>query len=197
MVSLHWNWAQGLNNSKFSLTWRLVRDALSLFDLNYKADLADMHDCPRCSSDLEETAEHAFYYCERVHPLWNYVGEWTACIEPKQLVLLDVDHVVDNVLPQFQGEKRMVFLEILVVARMVIWTTRRKGLYDGTNLSHRALILFFRYQLRFKIRCNRKRLDRITFSSRSYERGQCWSHPSFLFVCMATTDRVLRDTTPD
>ena len=125
-----------------------------------------MPDCPRCSSGLEETAEHAFYYCERVRPFWDHVGEWTARIEPKKLVLLDVGYVVDNVLPPFHGEKRVVFLAILAVARMVIWTTRNKGLYDDANFSHHDLVLYFRHQLRVKIRCDRKRLDRITFTKR-------------------------------
>ena len=164
-IRSHWNWAPGssfLNNSEFSLTWRLVRNALPLVGLNYEAGLADMPDCARCGSGLEETAEHAFYYCERVRPFWDHVGEWTARIEPKQLVLLDVGYV----LPPYQGEKRVVFLAILAVARMVIWTTRNKGLYVDANFSHRDLILYFRHQLRVKIRCDRKRLDRITFSKR-------------------------------
>ena len=134
-IRSHWNWAPGssfLNNSEFSLTWRLDRNALSLRGLNFRAGLADMPDCPRCSSGLEETAEHAFYY----------------------------------VLPPYHGEKRVVFLAILAVARMVIWTTRNKGLYDDANFSHRDLVLYFRHQLRVKIRCDRKRLDRITFSKR-------------------------------
>ena len=125
-IRSHWNWTPGssfLNNSEFSLTWRLVRNALPLLGLNFRAGLADMLDCTRCGSGLEETAEHAFYYCERVRPFWDHVVEWTARIEPKQLVLLDVGYVVDNVLPPFHGEKRMVFLTILAVARMVIWTT--------------------------------------------------------------------------
>ena len=95
-IRSHWNWAPGssfLNNSEFSLTWRLVQNALPLLGLNYRAGLADMPDCPRCASGLEETAEHAFYYCERVRPFWDHVGEWTARIEPKQLVLLDVGYV--------------------------------------------------------------------------------------------------------
>ena len=145
-----WNWAPRssfLNYSEFSLTWRLVRNALSLHGLNFKAGQADMPDCPRYGSGLEETAEHAFYYCERVRLFWDHFGEWTARIEPKQLVLLDVGYVVDNVLPSFHGEKRMVFLAILAVARMVIWTTRNKGLYDDANFSHRDLVLYFRHQL--------------------------------------------------
>ena len=158
----HWNWAPGLsflNNSEFSLTWRLIRNALPLLGLNYKAGLADIPDGARCGSGLKGTAEHTFYYCERVHPSWDHIGEWTARIEPKQLVLLDVGYVVDKVLPPFQGEKRVVFLAILAVA----WN---KGLYDDANFSHRDLVLYFRHQLRVKIRCDRKRLNRITFSKR-------------------------------
>ena len=118
-IRSHWNWAPGssfLNNSEFSLTWRIVRNALLLLGLNYKAGLADMPDCARRESGLEETAEHAFYYCGRVRPFWDHVGEWTARTETKQLVLLDVGYVEDNVLPPLEGEKRGVFLAILAVA---------------------------------------------------------------------------------
>ena len=83
-------------------------------------------------------------------------------VEPKQLVLLDVGCVVNNVLPPFHGEKGV----ILAVARMMIWMTREKGLYDDANFSHRDLILYFRHQLKVKIRCDRKRLDRIAFDKR-------------------------------
>ena len=109
-----------LNNSEFLLTYRLARNAFHLLGLSFRAGSANMPDCVRCSSGLEETTEHAFYYCERFRPFWDHVGEWTACIEPKQLVLHDVGYVVDNVLPPFRGEKRVVFLAILAVVRMVI-----------------------------------------------------------------------------
>ena len=166
-VRSHWNWAPGSGfNSEFSLTWRLARNAWPLLGLNFRAGLADMPDYARCCSGLEKTAEHAFYYCQRIRPFWDHVGEWTFHIEPKQPVLLDVGYVVENVLPSFQGDKRVVFLAILAVARIVIWTTWKKGLYDDANFSHRDLILFFRHQLRVKIRCNRKGLDRITFDKR-------------------------------
>ena len=127
-IRSHWNWAPGssfLNNSEFSFTWRLARNALPLLGLNYRAGLADMPDCTRCGSGLEETAEHAFYNCERV-----------------------------------------VFLAILAAAWMVIRKTQKKGLYDDANFSHRDLVLYFKHQLRVKIRCDRKRLDGITFDKR-------------------------------
>ena len=166
--------------ARFGLTWRLARNTLPLVDWAFKSGLADMPDCFCCGSSLEETALHAFYYCERVRPFWSHDGEWTARINPKDLVLLDVGYVVDNVDPPYGGEKCVVFLTILAVARMVIWTTRKKGLYDGTNISHRDLILFFRHSLRVKIRCDRKRLDCITFDKR-------WVHAASLVVRKVAT----------
>ena len=74
----------------------------------------------------------------------------------------------------------MVFLVILAVARMVIWQTQNKGLYKGADFSYHDLILFFRHQLRVKIRCDRRRLDRITFSKR-------WVHTASLVVCKGAT----------
>ena len=95
-------------------------------------------------------------------------------------MLLDVGYVVDNVLPQFQGEKYVVFLAILTVARKGIWTTRKKGLFDDANFSPIDLILFFRHQLKVIIRCDRKRLDRITFNRR-------WMHALSLIVRKGAT----------
>ena len=138
-----------------------------------------MPDCPHSDSGLEETALHTFYYCERVSLFWSHVEEWTASISPRELVLLDVGYVLDNVNSPFQGEKRVVFLVILAIARMVIWQTRNKGLYEGANFSYH-LILFFRHQLRVKIRCDRRRLDRITFSKR-------WVYAASLVVCKWAT----------
>ena len=73
----------------------------------------------------------------------------------------------------------MVFLLILAVVRMRIWVTRKKGLYDCANFSHCDLIFFFSLGSKVdvienawtvcdwvKIRCDRKRLDRITFDRR-------------------------------
>ena len=122
-VCSDWNWVPGLgflHISEFLLTWQLALNVLPLFRLNYKAILADMPNCPRCGSSWEETTEHSFYYYERVHPFWNHIGEWMACIKPKQLMLLDSGYIVDYVFPRFQGEMYVVFLMILAVARMMI-----------------------------------------------------------------------------
>ena len=84
-IHSHWNWAPGssfLNNSESSLTWRLARNALPFLALNFRAGVADMPDCARCGSGLEETAEHAFYYCERVHRYWIMSGSGRLASNP-------------------------------------------------------------------------------------------------------------------
>ena len=85
-IHSQWNWAPGsgfLNNSEFSLTWWLARNALALNDWAYRACIAEMPDCPHCGSGLEETALQAFYYCEQVCPFWGHIEEWTARISPR------------------------------------------------------------------------------------------------------------------
>ena len=98
-----WCWAPGvdyLDNSEFSLTWRLMRNRLSLNDILYKMGLADMPDCIRCYSGIEETAPHAFFHCKMVRPLWKYVNEVTARLFPdRPRVALDVAYLCDNVPP--------------------------------------------------------------------------------------------------
>ena len=77
-IRSHCNRATGssfLNPSEFSLTWRLAQNVLLILGLDFRAGLADLPDCARCHSGLEETAEHAFYYCERVLPFWDPARE--------------------------------------------------------------------------------------------------------------------------
>ena len=167
-----WSWAPGagfLNNSEFSLTWRLIRNALPLNDFSFKAGLADCPDCPRCDGVMEETAQHAFFHCRKLQLLWSYVEEVTARLRPDLRILLDVAYVCDNMAPPLKGVKRMVFLAILAVARMVVWTTRLSELHDGEVLSENHLVDFFKHQLKVKIRCDRTRLSRQEFNERWVE----------------------------
>lgn len=54
-----------LSNPVFSLTCRLVWNALSFHDVAFSADLAKMPDCHRYDHGLEEMAGH-FFYCPLV-----------------------------------------------------------------------------------------------------------------------------------
>ena len=101
-----------------------------------------MPDCPRCGNGFEETVLHAFYYCKRVHPFWSRVGEWVAHICTQQLELHDVSYGVDNVHRPFQDEKRVVFLTILAVARIVRKQNKSKTRDFMTVLTFLMMIWF-------------------------------------------------------
>ena len=133
-ICSQWYWrpcSGSLNNSEFMFTLWLAWNALPFADWAFKAGLADLLNCSCCSRWGEETAEHAFANCE-----------WTAHIDSKWLVLLDVGYIMGNFDPPWKGEKRRVFLTFLAVAKMVIWMTRKKELYEGANFSDRDLTPF-------------------------------------------------------
>lgn len=74
-----------------------------------------MTDCHWCDIDLEETTVSDFH-CPQVRPFWDHV-------DPEHLVSIDLAYVCNNLLPPWPVMKRMMFLILLVVARIVIVRT--------------------------------------------------------------------------
>lgn len=91
---------------------------------------------------LEETAVHAFYQSS---------ASW-------QLVSIDLAYACDNVSPPWSRVKRVVFLMLLAVASIVLWTMQMEGILRYERYSHQDLVRFFVYQLRMKTRTDRKPL---------------------------------------
>lgn len=58
----------------------------------------------------------------------------------------------------------MFFLTLLVVARIVIWTSRMGGILRYGRYSHQTLVGFFQHQMNVKVRTGRKRLMSTDFS---------------------------------
>ena len=88
-VCSQWNWAPGLgfwNNSPGGLHGMRCSLPTGLSKRAWQT-------CP--------SGRNCFYYCKRVHSFWSHVGEWTAYIDPKELLLLDVGYIVDNVDPPY------------------------------------------------------------------------------------------------
>ena len=137
-----------LNNSEFLLTWWLARNALPL--------LGAWQTCPIVLAA-------AVVWKKRLSSPSSTASEFV-----RSGITSGSGRLTSN-----QSSSCYSTLTILPVARIVIWTTRKKELYDDANISHCDLILFFRHQLR--VRCDRKRLDRITFDKR-------WLNPANLVV---------------
>ena len=50
--------------------------------------------------------------------------------------------------------------------RVVIWTTRKKEIYEDESFSSQTLVSFFKHQIKVKIRSERKRLSSLEFGKR-------------------------------
>lgn len=61
------------------------------------------------------------YHCPYVHLFWDYVSELMARIYPEHLISINLAYICNNVLPLYSVVKRMAFLTLLAVAKMVVW----------------------------------------------------------------------------
>lgn len=119
-----------------------------------------------CNNNEGKITDHAFFLCSQLWSFWAYVGEVIACIKSKWSVLLDFAYIVNNMNPLFTWKKQMVFLAILAVARLVIWTTRLDVIHRVGSVSDWDLVAYFKLMLEVKIRCDWKRLHCINFDMR-------------------------------
>ena len=56
-----------------------------------------------------------------------------------------------NVVPRLNRQEHYVFLCLLGVMRIVIWTTRKKELYEDESFSSQTLVAFYKHQIKVKI----------------------------------------------
>ena len=165
---LLWPWVprmRCLNNDEASLTWLVIRNALWVGKNLFAAQQAISPECGWCG-DLEETIGHAFFHCPVVRPLCKLLEGYMVCILNGNFFVLEASSVCSNVVPKLNRQEHYVFLCLLGVMRVVIWTTRKKGLCEDESFSSQALVAFFKHQIKFKIRSERKRLSSLEFGER-------------------------------
>ena len=165
---LLWPWATGktcLNNYEASLTWLITRNALWVGKKSFSAQQAISPECGRCG-DLEESIDHAFFHCPVVRPLCKLLEGYMVRMLNGKFFVLEASSVCSNVVPRLNRQKHYVFLCLLGIMRVVIWTTRKKELYEYESFSSQTLVSFFKHQIKVKIRSKRKRLSSLEFGKR-------------------------------
>ena len=165
---LLWPWAprlRCLNNDEASLTWLVIRNALWVGKRLFAAQQAISPECGRCG-DLEETISHAFFHCPVVRPLCKLLEGYMVRILNGKFFVLEASSVCSNVVPRLNRQEHYVFLCLLGVMRVVIWTTRKKELCEGESFSSQTLVAFYKHQIKVKIRSERKRLSSLEFGER-------------------------------
>ena len=64
------------------------------------------------------------------------------------------------------SDRNIMFLWLLGIMRVVIWTTRKKELYEDESFSSQTLVAFYKHQIKVKIRSERRRLFSLKFGKR-------------------------------
>ena len=120
-----------------------------------------MPDCPHYGSGREETAIHTFYYCERVRPKATS-GSIQPASSPRS-----------SCCSTLVTSWTMLTLRIKVRnVRCFSWSHQYLEWWFGRRESRNCMtvqifvIVIWFYSLWVKIRCDRKRLDHITFDER-------------------------------
>ena len=165
---LLWPWAprmRCLNNDEASLTWLVIRNALWVGKKLFSAQQAISPECGRCS-DLEETIGHPLFHCLVVQPLCKLLEGYIVRILNGKFFVLEASSVYRNMVPKLNRQEHYVFLCLLGVMRVVIWTTRKKELYEDESSSSQTLVAFFKHQIKVKIRSERQRLSSLEFGER-------------------------------
>lgn len=130
---------------------------------------------PKCvqREGMEESSEHAFFYCLVVRPLCASLLKATqfACCTDNSLPSMPVLFVATWAL--VVGQEKVLCL--LAVMRMVIWTTRMKK-FTGHCLSSNHLVASFKHQLKANIRVERGFIQRI-----------CWKVDGYSTTCTNLT----------
>ena len=154
-----------LNNEEASLTWLVIRNALWVGKKLFSAQQAISPECGRCS-DLEESIDHAFFQCPVVRPLCKLLEGYMVRILNGKFFVLEDSSVFSNMVLRLNRQKHYVFLCLLGIMRIMIWTTRKKELYEDESFSSQILVSFFKHQIKVKIRSERKRLSSLEFGKR-------------------------------
>ena len=144
-----------LNNDEASLSWLVIRNVLWVGKKLFAAQQAISPKCGRCG-DLEETIGHAFFHYPVVRPLCKLLEGYMVRILNGKFFVLEASSVCSNVVPKLNRQEHYVFLCLLGVMRVVIWTTRKKELYEDESFSSQTLVAFFKHQIKVKIRSERK-----------------------------------------
>ena len=165
---LLWSWAprmRCLNNDEASLTWLVIWNALWVGKKLFSAQQAILPECGRCG-DLEETIGHAFFHCPVVRPLCKLLEGYMVRILNGKFLVLEASSVCSNVVLKLNRQEHYVFLCLLSVMRVVIWTRGKKELYEDESFSSQTLVAFFKHQIKVKIWSERKRLSSLEFGER-------------------------------
>jgi hypothetical protein len=152
-----------MDNFQKSLAWQCYRKALPVRDKLYRHGSAVRRSCPRCAQS-DETVLHALVQCPSIADLWSFVEQLLSRVGWIRLSAESIVKIAPP--PSFGREGQAIFLCLVAMAKEVVWWTRLKGLKTDTFLFGQALIDFFKFHLKRKLRVEREVLIPSEFVAR-------------------------------
>ena len=73
-------------------------------------------------------------------------SHYTSFLKVSWFFVMEASSVCSNVVPELNRQEHYVFLCLLGIMRVMIWTTRKKELYDDESFSSRTLVIFYKHQ---------------------------------------------------
>ena len=148
-----------------SITWLIIRKVLWVGKRLFSAWLSISPVCIRCG-DMKESIEYAFFHCPVVRLLCKLLEGYMVRTLNGRFFVLEASSVCSNVVPSLNRSEQYVFLCLLGVLRVGIWTTQLSEFREGESFSSRTLVSFYKHQIKVKIRSERKRLSSQGFGER-------------------------------
>ena len=136
-----------LNNDEASLTWLVIQNALWV-GKKFSAHLAISPECGRCGA-LEESINHAFFHCPVVQSLCKLLEGFMVRIPNGKFFVLEASSVCSNVVAKLNRLEHNVFLCLLGIMRVVIWT-RKKEFFEDVFFFSDPGVLFLNTKLKSK-----------------------------------------------
>ena len=73
------------------------------------------------------------------------------CILNGKFCVMEASSVCSNMVLKLNRQEHYVFLCLLGIMRVMIWTMRKKELYEEESFSSQTLVSFFKHQIKVKI----------------------------------------------
>ena len=101
-----------------------------------------------------------------MRPLCKLLEGCFVLILDGKFFVLKASSVSSNVVTLLNKPEHYVFLCLLGILRVVIWTARPKEFYEGKSFSSQTLVAYYKHLIKVKIRSKRERLLSLGLSER-------------------------------
>jgi hypothetical protein len=150
-------------------SWRMAHNALAINETLFKYHIYHSAICPYANCTCIESAQHCFFECEVVKPVYNILLPWV-----DKLSVHTIPYT-PNVIPceflRFPSHlnalskyRKSLISYLIALVKHVIWLSRNSTKNQHKKVTSRLIIVTVYSLLKFRIVCDFKRFARDKFT---------------------------------